>query len=81
RELGLQAEAPVELAAFAHTFTHYRLHVRPWYLAVRGAALRQAATPERWVSPAELPATALPAPVRKLLDGLLAALPAPPRQA
>ncbi|WP_057110344.1 A/G-specific adenine glycosylase, partial [Bordetella pertussis] len=30
------------------------LHVRPWYLAVRGAALRQAATPERWVSPAEL---------------------------
>ncbi|CFM99366.1 A/G-specific adenine glycosylase [Bordetella pertussis] len=55
--------------------------MRPWYLAVRGAALRQAATPERWVSPAELPATALPAPVRKLLDGLLAALPAPPRQA
>ncbi|KDD16432.1 A/G-specific adenine glycosylase [Bordetella bronchiseptica] len=81
RELGLQAEAPVELAAFAHTFTHYRLHVRPWYLTVRGAALRQAATPERWVSPAELPATALPAPVRKLLDGLLAALPEPPRQA
>ncbi|WP_080380031.1 A/G-specific adenine glycosylase, partial [Bordetella pertussis] len=29
--------------ALAHTFTHYRLHVRPWYLAVRGAALRQAA--------------------------------------
>lgn len=68
--LGLEPQAHYELAAFAHTFTHYRLHVRPWYVPVRAAGLRAGSQPERWVPAAELGAVALPAPIRKLLLGL-----------
>ncbi len=74
RQLGLEPLQRYELAAFAHTFTHYRLHIKPWYLAVKpGAALAEPSLPQRWAGPAELPGMALPAPIRKLLDGLLAA--------
>ena len=43
RALGLEPERHSALAAFSHTFTHYRLHIRPWWVEVRSAALREAA--------------------------------------
>lgn len=70
RALGLEPAARYELAAFAHTFSHYRLHVRPWFVPVQRAELRQSALPERWVPATELAAIALPAPIKKLLLGL-----------
>lgn len=74
RQLGLEPVHRYQLAAFAHTFTHYRLHISPWYLPVTPAAnLAEPTLPQRWVSLAELPSLALPAPIRKLLEGLLAA--------
>jgi len=63
RALGLEPEQRFELAAFAHTFTHYRLHIRPWLVPVRATGLRESARPERWVPADELPSMALPAPV------------------
>ncbi|MDQ8030751.1 MAG: A/G-specific adenine glycosylase [Bordetella sp.] len=71
--LGLRATSQVELAAFSHTFTHFRLHVRPWLIEVEAGTLQEAAQPQAWVDSAGLAAQALPAPVRKLLDGLVAA--------
>jgi len=78
KALGAQPGAVSELAAFAHTFTHFRLHVRPWFVTLKeapSAAGEQPAAPmpQRWVDEAELAHVALPAPVRKLLDGLFAA--------
>ncbi|PQZ61437.1 A/G-specific adenine glycosylase [Achromobacter sp. MYb9] len=73
RALGLEPEQRFELAAFAHTFTHYRLHIRPWLVPVRAASLREAALPERWVHADKLASMALPAPVKKLLQGLVEA--------
>ncbi|MCW0209859.1 MAG: A/G-specific adenine glycosylase [Achromobacter sp.] len=73
RALGLEPEQRFELAAFAHTFTHYRLHIRPWLVPVRAAGLRESALPERWVPADKLASTALPAPVKKLLLGLVEA--------
>ena len=70
RALGLEPERHSALAAFSHTFTHYRLHVRPWWVEVRAASLRDGHPPTRWVAPDDLAATALPAPVKKLLLGL-----------
>ncbi|OZI77409.1 A/G-specific adenine glycosylase [Bordetella genomosp. 12] len=70
RSLGLEPQAHYELAAFAHTFTHYRLHVRPWYVPVRLAGLSAGALPARWVPAGELGTIALPAPIKKLLLGL-----------
>ena len=73
RALGLIPEHRFELAAFAHTFTHYRLHIRPWYIPVRSATLREPTQTERWIPQEDLPKTALPAPVKKLLLGLVEA--------
>lgn len=71
RALGLEPEHRYELAAFAHTFTHYRLHIRPWLVPVRAMSLREPAQPERWVPADKLATMALPAPVKKLLQGLV----------
>jgi A/G-specific adenine glycosylase len=72
--LGAQPANVSELAAFAHTFTHFRLHVRPWFVTLKKTPrATDAALPQRWVDEAELAHVALPAPVRKLLDGLFAA--------
>lgn len=74
RALGLEPAQPYQLAAFTHGFTHFRLHVRPWYVPVkRHLAMREPLLPERWLNAAELAGAALPAPVKKLLDGLLRA--------
>ncbi|MGE8602659.1 A/G-specific adenine glycosylase [Bordetella trematum] len=70
RALGLEPTARYELASFAHTFTHYRLHIQPWYVPVRPGDLRSATVPERWVPADTLSEVALPAPVKKLLLGL-----------
>ncbi|MDL5366294.1 A/G-specific adenine glycosylase [Xanthomonas sp. NCPPB 2654] len=54
-----------------HTFSHYRLHLQP--LRLRKVALRDAVRDNddlRWVARADLSALGLPAPIRKLLDGL-----------
>jgi len=56
---------------FEHVFSHYRLQAEP--LLWRGAqpAARIGDNPDlRWVLRAELPATGLPAPIRRLLDSL-----------
>lgn len=71
RALGLEPEQRFELAAFAHTFTHYRLHIRPWLVPVRAVGVRESALPQRWVPADKLGAMALPAPVKKLLQGLV----------
>ncbi|OZI27395.1 A/G-specific adenine glycosylase [Bordetella genomosp. 7] len=74
QRLGLQPLRRYELAAFAHTFTHYRLHIKPWYVPVQPAAsLAEPGPAQRWAGAADLPGMALPAPVRKLIDGLLEA--------
>ncbi|AZY50403.1 A/G-specific adenine glycosylase [Bordetella avium] len=70
RTLGLEPAAHYALAAFAHTFTHYRLHVRPWYVPVHAAGLCSASLPQRWVPADALNTIALPAPIKKLLLGL-----------
>ena len=69
RGCALQGERT--LPAFVHTFTHFRLEVRPHLCEV--SRLPQAAhtPPEaRWVALAQVGSEALPAPVKTLLQGL-----------
>lgn len=62
---------PVAMAAFEHVFTHFRLHIQPWDIDL-GSVVPDAVTePLRWFARRDLPALGLPAPVRKLVDGLL----------
>jgi len=74
--LGIAASAltpPVALAPFMHTFTHYRLHVSPYLVRVNALALAEPRLDHIWTPCNELADTALPAPVKKLLDGLYGA--------
>jgi A/G-specific adenine glycosylase len=77
RTLGLNANDHYELAAFAHTFSHYRLHVRPCYMSVNKPPSTRlsdsAAMAHCWISGDQLASVALPAPVKKLLTDLFEA--------
>jgi A/G-specific adenine glycosylase len=68
--LGHHGAPPQKMAALMHVFTHFRLHIEPWYLH---SALPHAPTArpgQAWLPIAQLASTALPAPVRKILGGL-----------
>jgi A/G-specific adenine glycosylase len=76
-QLGISASKIQQLSAFLHVFTHYRLTIAP-ILAV-ASSLKMTMQEEsiaiqtEWVPLAQLSNRGMPAPVRKLLDGLLAA--------
>ena len=57
------------MAAFVHTFSHFRLHIEPWRLEAPHRTA-EAQPNERWIHFDELAGTAVPAPVRSLLDAL-----------
>ena len=69
RRLGYLVDAPVRLLPFAHAFTHFRLSIHPWMLDVR-AGTRIAEPGQVWLALDDLAGAALPAPVRRILDGL-----------
>jgi A/G-specific adenine glycosylase len=78
-QLGLALSTADTLAEFVHVFTHYRLTIRPHLVQIkvdRSAHADRAArlmNGGEWVPLNSLHERGLPAPVRKLLDGLLAA--------
>jgi A/G-specific adenine glycosylase len=76
-QLGIKASEIQQLSAFLHVFTHYRLTIMP-ILAIASSAKMSVqeesnAIQTEWVPVAQLSNRGMPAPVRKLLDGLLAA--------
>ncbi|MDX3905920.1 MAG: A/G-specific adenine glycosylase [Pigmentiphaga sp.] len=72
RHLGVAPAQTIRLPRFSHTFTHFRLHVDPWHVHAGSLALRDAGQPQIWLPTSELAEAALPAPVKKLLQGLFA---------
>jgi A/G-specific adenine glycosylase len=74
QSLGLQPKKIQTLSPFLHVFTHYRLTISPM-LAHTSVNIAQQSTPSnerRWIPVAQLETLGLPAPVRKLLEGLRA---------
>lgn len=78
-QLGLALKTADTLAEFVHVFTHYRLTIRPHLVQVKPDRAPHSDTAAllvnggEWVPLSSLHERGLPAPVRKLLDGLLAA--------
>jgi len=78
--LGVMPSETKVLASFVHVFTHYRLTIKPVLACIQPHALAThkesvsipKAAVRRWVAIEKLPELGLPAPVRKLLFGLLA---------
>ncbi|MEW5788053.1 MAG: A/G-specific adenine glycosylase [Pseudomonadota bacterium] len=70
RALGYQIQGEAgELPGFTHTFTHFRLFIRPWSLPVLAPPVLE--QPGRvWLALDDLEGAALPTPVRRILEGL-----------
>jgi len=69
RNMGVQLTEAGRMAGFVHTFTHFRLHIEPWKLEAPGRVMQS--DPQReWIAYDRLQETAVPAPVRSLLDAL-----------
>lgn len=67
---GMVVSERVDLAAFTHTFTHFKLHISPVLLRVLHKPLQVQQVESEWVDVAEALNTAIPTPVRKLLEKL-----------
>jgi len=67
---GLPATEAQRMAGLLHVFTHFRLHIDPWLLRINATNLQAPLEGKRWTSLSALGQAALPAPVRKILEGL-----------
>jgi A/G-specific adenine glycosylase len=59
-----------KMAGLVHVFSHFRLHIEPWYLRAGTPIAAEPAPQQAWIPVSELSSTALPAPVKKILGGL-----------
>lgn len=66
---GLACDSQYRMAGLVHVFTHFKLHITPWHLR-SDALIGEAAADRAWTPVQALPDTALPAPIKKLLEGL-----------
>lgn len=69
--LGFSALEARPLPAFTHGFTHFRLAIRPWCVQV-SKPHRLESPGQIWMPLSELTGAALPAPVRRILTGVIA---------
>ncbi len=67
---GIEARSAQRLAPFEHAFTHFTLEVSPWLVHARRPRDRAAEGGTIWLPLAEVSSAALPAPVKRLLQGL-----------
>jgi A/G-specific adenine glycosylase len=67
--LGYRAQAGLALPVMVHTFTHFRLTIRPWRLNVPRPA-KVEAPGSLWLPLNALEGAALPTPVRRILEPL-----------
>jgi A/G-specific adenine glycosylase len=67
---GQNAQSAQKMARLLHVFSHFSLEIEPWRLHCAGPIAAQPSPHQAWVAIPHLPRTALPAPVRKILEGL-----------
>ncbi len=68
--MGVAALQENKMAGLQHVFSHFKLHIEPWHVVANAPAMAEPGTGQAWISVDELAATALPAPVRKILAGV-----------
>lgn len=68
QSLGITLPKDSRMAAMLHVFSHFKLHINPWF--VQSADPIERSANQHWIPLEALPDAALPAPIRKLLDGL-----------
>lgn len=66
---GMSALSGEKLEAFTHTFSHFKLHVTPLAIHLSGKPLSVAQPGQMWLDVEDALGAAIPAPVRKILEG------------
>jgi len=69
RNMGVSLPEQGRMATIVHTFTHFRLHIEPWRLEAPHRIAEPSAE-QSWIPFTRLVDTAVPAPVRGLLEAL-----------
>lgn len=72
RQMGVSSTQSIALPAFTHTFTHFRLHIAPQLIRVRGRPSKVEQTGCMWLDVQDALHGAIPTPVRKILRELAA---------
>jgi len=70
---GVRVKGIRQLSSFEHGFTHFTLEIVPWVVEVESAVALVLEGDLGWWKVADTGLAGVPAPVRKLLDGLLVA--------
>lgn len=70
KRLGCESAAARPLPSLIHTFTHFRLEIRPWLLSVDRQVMAAESSGRLWLMPDEAIRAAVPTPVRRLLSEL-----------
>ncbi len=65
---GMPALSGERLAAFTHTFSHFRLRINPLMIQLSGKPLSAAQPGQMWLDIEDALGAAIPAPVRKVLN-------------
>lgn len=68
-----RSPALLKLAGIAHAFTHFRLHIEPWWLRSGASTLPPPGAAQAWIPVHQLGRIGMPAPLSKLLGGLYGA--------
>lgn len=68
--MGQANNTPLKMAALLHVFSHFKLHIEPWYMQCETPLLAEPEPRQSWIAIEHLGSTALPAPIRKILAGL-----------
>ncbi|MCB5363556.1 A/G-specific adenine glycosylase [Pusillimonas sp. CC-YST705] len=69
RHYGLACAKDRRMASMVHVFTHFKLTITPWHLT-NASVVTEPAADQQWAALSRLPSVALPAPIKKLLEGL-----------
>lgn len=67
---GQRSHGAQKMAGLLHVFTHFKLHIEPWYVQCDAANVAEPGPRQAWIPVEKLGVTALPAPVKKILGGL-----------
>jgi A/G-specific adenine glycosylase len=66
-----QRSGPAQkMAGLLHTFSHFKLHIEPWYVQCDTATVAEPGPRQAWIPVDNLASVALPAPIKKILGGL-----------
>lgn len=67
---GLSLSTKQKMADLTHAFSHFTLLIEPWWIVNENRMVKEPAADHIWLPVADLRNAAVPAPVRKLLDGI-----------